>query len=56
MNAQDREFWKGYNRRKHAYFMDHKAEQRERFREECEALASRPEPKKITGKVLEIKR
>jgi len=53
MNARDREFWKGYNRRKHAYFMNHRDEQREKFREECAKPS--PEQKPLT-KVLRIER
>lgn len=50
---EDRTFWKQYNRRKHAYWQDHKQEQREAFREEC--AKPTPEQKPLT-RVLEIKR
>lgn len=54
MNTQDRDFWRGYNRRKHVYFTTPREEQREAFLAECE----RPEPvrKPITGRVLGVVR
>jgi len=52
VSQDERLFWRGFNKRKHAYFQTVREEQREAFRDEC----AKPDPttKPITGRILEV--
>lgn len=50
--AEERMFWRGFNRRQHAHYMTAKQEQRAAFRDEV----ARPEPdvRPINGRILAV--